>query len=76
MILANANDLPMIVKYDHNHSFTVLATVITIVNYDRKTFIVQATEVKGSSLKDCCWEWWKKIKLLVLAVAFEPLTLG
>ncbi len=25
------------------HSFIVLATVITIVNYDRKTFIVQAT---------------------------------
>ncbi len=29
---------------EHNlHSFTVLAPVITIVNYDRKTFIVQAT---------------------------------
>ncbi len=33
----------MIVNYDHNHSFIVLATVITIINYNRKTFIVQAT---------------------------------
>jgi len=33
----------MIVNYDRNHSFIVLATVIMIVNYDRKTFIVQAT---------------------------------
>jgi hypothetical protein len=32
-----------IVNYDRNCSFIVLATVITIVNYDRKTFIVQAT---------------------------------
>ena len=45
MILANANDLAMMVNYDRNHSFTVLATVITIVNYDCKTFIVQATGV-------------------------------
>jgi len=42
-ILANANDLAMIVNYDCNHSFIVLPTVITIVNYDHKTFIVQAT---------------------------------
>jgi hypothetical protein len=34
----------MIINYDHNSSFTVLASVIMIVNYDRKTFIVQATE--------------------------------
>ncbi len=33
-----------VVNYDHNFSFILLATVITIVNYDRKTFIVQATE--------------------------------
>ena len=32
-----------IINYDCNCSFIVLATVITIVNYDRKTFIVQAT---------------------------------
>jgi len=43
MILANANDLAMIINCDRNHSFIVLATVITIVSYDRKTFIVQAT---------------------------------
>jgi hypothetical protein len=29
-------------------SFVVLATVITIVNYDRKTFILQATELKDA----------------------------
>jgi hypothetical protein len=28
-------------KYDRNHSFIVLATVITIVNCDCKTLIVQ-----------------------------------
>ena len=32
-------------NYDCNSSFIVLATVITIVNYDCKTFIVQATGV-------------------------------
>jgi len=32
----------MIINWDRNCSFIVLATVITIVNYDRKTFIVQA----------------------------------
>jgi hypothetical protein len=32
--------------YDCNHSFIVLATVITIVNYDRKTSIVQNTDIK------------------------------
>jgi hypothetical protein len=42
MILAKA----MIVNYDRNHNFIVLATVITIVNYDRKTFIVLATDHK------------------------------
>ncbi len=31
------------VTYDRNHSFIVLATVNTIVNYECKTFIVQAT---------------------------------
>jgi hypothetical protein len=43
MILANANDLYMIINYNRNHSFIVLATVITIVYYDRQMFIVQAT---------------------------------
>jgi hypothetical protein len=39
-------ELARIVNYDRNSSFIVLATVITIVNYDCKTFIVQAT-VRG-----------------------------
>jgi hypothetical protein len=39
MTLAKAR----IVNYDHNSSFIVLATVIMSINYDRKTFIVQAT---------------------------------
>jgi hypothetical protein len=40
----------MILAYDLTydpsivHSFIALATAITIVNYDRKTFIVQATD--------------------------------
>jgi hypothetical protein len=33
----------MIINYNRNHSFKVLATVITIVNYDLKTLIVQVT---------------------------------
>jgi hypothetical protein len=37
-------ELARIINYAHNCSFIVLATVITIVNYDRKTFIVQATD--------------------------------
>jgi hypothetical protein len=44
MILAKAR----IVNYDSRivtYSFIVLATDITIVNYECKTFIVQATEV-------------------------------
>jgi hypothetical protein len=47
MILANTNDIVMIVNYDHNHSFIVLTTVIMIVNYNCKTFIVQATGLKS-----------------------------
>jgi hypothetical protein len=31
--------------YNHNHSFIVLTIVNANVNYDRKTFIVQATEL-------------------------------
>ncbi len=33
----------MIINYYRHCSFIVLATVIKIINYDRKTFIVQAT---------------------------------
>jgi len=39
MTLAKAR----VINYDRNPSFIVLVTVITIVNYDCKTFIVQAT---------------------------------
>ena len=39
MTLAKAR----IVNYNRNCSFIVLATVITIVNYNRHLFIVQAT---------------------------------
>ena len=31
------------ITYDRSYTIIVLATVIMIVNYDRKTFIVQAT---------------------------------
>ena len=41
MTLAKAR----VVNYDHNSSFIGLATVITIVNYNCKTFMVQATGV-------------------------------
>jgi hypothetical protein len=41
----------MIVNYDRNCNFIVLATVITIVNYDCKTFIVQATNVVSAASK-------------------------
>jgi len=51
----------MIVNYNHNCSFIVLATVITIVNYGRKTFIVQATRSdKRSSLFSRRISWQRK----------------
>jgi hypothetical protein len=31
--------------YDRNRSFIILATVITIINYDHRSFIVQTTEL-------------------------------
>ncbi len=34
-----------IINYNRNHTILVLATVITVVNYDHKTFIVHATVV-------------------------------
>jgi hypothetical protein len=43
---SKGNDLAMIINYDCNHSFIALATVIMIVNYDRKTFIAQATDLQ------------------------------
>jgi hypothetical protein len=42
-----------VVSYDHNSSLIVLATVIRIVNYDRKTFIVQATVYNSFCLPVC-----------------------
>jgi len=33
-----------VINYDHNSSIIVLVTVITIVNYDRSSFIIQATD--------------------------------
>jgi hypothetical protein len=41
MTLAKAR----VINYDHNSSFIVLATVIMTVNYNGKTFMVQATGV-------------------------------
>jgi hypothetical protein len=44
IIMTIVSDAPNCgITYDRNSSFIILATVITIVNYDRKTFIVQAT---------------------------------
>ncbi len=41
-----------IVNYNHICSFIVLATVITIINYDRHLFIVQATDDVKPFLQD------------------------
>ncbi len=49
-------DLAMIINYDCNNSFIVLATIIMIVNYDGKAFIVQATGqmlAHPSNISDC-----------------------
>ncbi len=48
MTLAKAR----IINYDRNSSFIVLATVIMIVNYNPKTFIVQATVTEMDSISD------------------------
>ncbi len=58
-----------IINYDHKCSFIVLATVITIVNYDRHLFIVQATELvfcistikTAGSFKKNTTKSWNKI---------------
>ena len=52
-------ELARIINYYHNCSSIVLATVITIINYNRKTFILQATEhvIAGSNpMADYHWE--------------------
>jgi hypothetical protein len=43
MTLAKARELDRLINYDGNFSFIVLATVITVVNCNRKTLIVQAS---------------------------------
>ncbi len=43
------------ITYDCNHSFIILATVIMIINYDHKTFIVQATDWAGAPY--CMSDW-------------------
>jgi hypothetical protein len=45
----------MIVNYNRNCSFIVLATVITIVSYNRKTFIVQATGFEPMNSGSVVW---------------------
>ncbi len=42
-----------IVNYDCNCSFIVLVTVITIINYDRHLFIVQATDYINCDIFYC-----------------------
>ena len=73
----------MIVNYDCNHSFIVLATVITIINYNRKTLTVQATSFrhksqtrlkrlvrnKGSSLCLCRSKKFSNVRFLEQAAA-------
>ncbi len=51
----------MIINYNRNCSFIVLATVIMIINYDRKTFILQATS-------GLCWEGgeWGDLELMLI----------
>ncbi len=51
----------MIVVYDR--SFIVLACVITIVNYDPKSFIVQATAV-SATLELFCYKLAAEASLL------------
>jgi hypothetical protein len=34
-----------VINYDRNSSIIVLATVITIVNYDHNSFIIQSTVI-------------------------------
>jgi len=43
-------DRASIVNYNCNHSFIVLAAVIMIINYDCKTFIVQASRAITTSV--------------------------
>ncbi len=57
------------VTYKYNNSFIVLATVITIVNYDRKTFIVQATCVRVTKVFSSLTKKKNKVTHLALALS-------
>ncbi len=41
-----------IINYDRNHSFIILATVITVINDDRKAFTAQANGVSFTIIID------------------------
>jgi hypothetical protein len=56
----------MIVNYNHNCSFIVLATVITLVNYDRKTLILT-----GHRSMFNIPEHGREISLLFISVQIE-----
>ncbi len=66
MTLAKAR----IINYDRNCSFIVLTIVIKIVNYNRKTFIVQGTghtlSFKFSPLKGTPTKWEGSVQLTSL----------
>ncbi len=66
MTLAKAR----IINYNHNSSFIVLATVITIINYDHKTYIVQATG--GSVVCYDCHIWNLKPYYYFLSTLVMP----
>jgi hypothetical protein len=60
-----------IINYDHYCSFIVLATVITIVNYDCHLFIVQATGVFVLTIKKTLAYY----KIFQLSVNYESIGL-
>jgi hypothetical protein len=77
MILALARNI----NYDCNHSFIELATVITIINYDRKTYIVQATLVSQYlanfvlvSLKTFCNHCFIVLATVIMIVNYDRKT--
>jgi hypothetical protein len=47
-----------VINYDRNSRIKVLATVITIVNYDSNSFIIQATDV-GLKITNIRLSWIK-----------------
>jgi hypothetical protein len=57
-------ELARIVNYDRNCSFVVLATVITNVNYNLKTYIVQVTGVIFCHKGGQCYITFYSVNLL------------